>query len=84
MQGANPCPCQRSTEALKEGNVDEGLLYMVKLYIQTWGMMALITGILLGGFGVMVLSIFKKYKEWPAVAILAMGMTILFFYMRWL
>ena len=62
--------------------MNAGMLYLVKLYIQTWGMMALITIILLGGFGVMVLSIFKKYKEWPAVAILAMGMAILFFYMK--
>ena len=62
--------------------MNEGMLYLNQLYIMTWGIMALITVVLLAGFGVMVLSIFKKYKEWPSVAVLAMGMIVLYFYMR--
>ena len=75
---------RRRGAVIKGVNMSEGALYMLKLNIETWGMMGLITSILIAGFAMMTLSIFKKYKEWPSVAVLAMAMTILYFYMRWL
>ena len=64
--------------------MSESELYMLKLYIKTIGMLAVIVVSLLGGFGVLILSVMKRYKEWPAVVVMGMFSVLLYLFMWWL